>query len=152
MRQTLTRRDFSERLAFGSFWTAVATSVLGMLKLPKPAVMPEVSSRLKLGAPGDFPPGSVRAFTEKNVLLFSDVDGVWAVSTVCTHLGCIVDRTPNGQFECPCHGSRFDGTGRPTAGPAPRGLEWLEVRQAPNGLLYADVSRTVPGGTKWRIG
>lgn len=152
MPQSPTRREFSERVAFGSFWAAMATSALGMLKLLKPAVMPEASSRLKLGSAGDFPPGTVRAYQEMNVVLFSDADGVWAISTVCTHLGCIVSRSSNGGFECPCHGSLFDATGRTRAGPAPRGLEWLEVRQAPNGILYADVTRSVPSGTKWRLG
>lgn len=40
-----------------------------------------------------------------------------ALSLTCTHLGCQVARTASG-FACPCHGSRFDGDGRPVAGPA----------------------------------
>jgi Rieske Fe-S protein len=40
-----------------------------------------------------------------------------ALSLSCTHLGCRVSRTASG-FSCPCHGSRFDGEGRPIAGPA----------------------------------
>lgn len=152
MEEKLTRRDFWDRLAFGSFWAAVGTAVLGMLRLPKPAVMPEASARVRLGSPDEFPPGTVRVIEGSNVFVFADGQGIYAISAVCTHLGCIVSRREEGGFECPCHGSRFDAEGRPTAGPAPRRLEWFEVRQAPNGVLYADTGTTVPDGTKLRRG
>jgi Rieske Fe-S protein len=43
------------------------------------------------------------------------------ISAVCTHQGCIVQ--PLGDaFLCPCHGSRFDRSGEPQAGPARRAL------------------------------
>jgi cytochrome b6-f complex iron-sulfur subunit len=146
----LTRREFSDKLAYGSFWAAVGTAVLGIVRLFKPSVMPEASSRLKLGRPEEFPPGAARSLEGSNVFLLSDAEGVYAISAACTHLGCIVSRDAEGYFECPCHGSRFEPTGEVTAGPAPRGLDWLEVQQAPNGHLYADTSRSVPTGTKWR--
>lgn len=150
MKPKLGRREFWDTFAFGSFWTAIGTAVLGMVKLPKPGVMPEASSRVKLGRPHAWPPGVALALADKNLFVFGDAEGVYAISAVCTHLGCIVNRTAEGRFECHCHGSRFDAEGRPRAGPAPRGLDWLEVRQAPNGVLYADTSRPVPPGTKWR--
>ena len=54
---------------------------------------------------------------------------VHAVSAVCTHAGCLVgwngaDRT----WDCPCHGSRFDRTGKVLQGPA---VEDLASREAP---------------------
>ncbi len=52
---------------------------------------------------------------------------VSAFSAVCPHLGCGVEAVGDG-FACPCHGSAFDGQGRVLAGPAPRGLDPLEVR------------------------
>lgn len=147
--EKLTRRDFADRLAVGSFWSAIGAAALGVARLPKPSVLPEVSTRLKLGRPADFPPGTARLFEDRNVFVFADEKGVYALSAVCTHLGCIVSRAGDGRFECPCHGSRFDAQGRPTAGPAPRALDWLEVRRAPNGLLYADTSVVVAAGTRW---
>ncbi len=54
-------------------------------------------------------------------------DEVTAFSSVCPHLGCGVDAARDG-FACPCHGSAFDLAGRVRGGPAPRGLDPLEVR------------------------
>jgi len=65
----------------------------------------------------------------------------WYVSSgICTHLGCIPlprlePAMPDlgsdwpGGFWCPCHGSRYDLSGRVFAGyPAPRNLELIEYR------------------------
>jgi len=52
-----------------------------------------------------------------------------AFSTKCPHLGCNVHwSTENGEFRCPCHGSRFAIDGHVLGGPAPRGLDTLPVR------------------------
>jgi ubiquinol-cytochrome c reductase iron-sulfur subunit len=41
---------------------------------------------------------------------------------ICTHLGCVPN--PGGEgWVCPCHGSRYDFSGRILQGPAPRNLE-----------------------------
>jgi ubiquinol-cytochrome c reductase iron-sulfur subunit len=40
---------------------------------------------------------------------------------ICTHLGCVPNRTPEG-WTCPCHGSKYDNSGRVVRGPAPRNL------------------------------
>jgi len=49
---------------------------------------------------------------------------------VCTHLGCIPlgqsDQEPRSEFGgwfCPCHGSKYDTSGRVRQGPAPRNLD-----------------------------
>ncbi len=54
-------------------------------------------------------------------------DAVTAFSATCPHLGCSVDASASG-FACPCHGSAFSLEGNVRGGPAPRGLEPLEVR------------------------
>lgn len=55
-------------------------------------------------------------------------DGFSALYGVCTHLGCLpkwVDT--NGRFECPCHGSKFELSGKYIEGPAPRDLDRFQA-------------------------
>jgi Rieske Fe-S protein len=80
------------------------------------------------------------------VALYRDAGGVYAVSTVCTHLGCIVKTSAEG-FECPCHGSRFTADGSVLKGPAPRALPWLKVSGS-GGSYVVDEEKVVPPGTK----
>jgi nitrite reductase/ring-hydroxylating ferredoxin subunit len=53
-------------------------------------------------------------------------------SAVCPHLGCIVRWNPNERtWDCPCHGSRFDGRGGVISGPSSRDLAaWSEHEAA----------------------
>ena len=51
------------------------------------------------------------------------------VKGICTHLGCVPNKMNSGidgstdGWVCPCHGSRYDKSGRVIHGPAPRNLE-----------------------------
>ena len=61
------------------------------------------------------------------VWIFRTPGGLTALSASCPHLGCGVERAPNGYF-CPCHESQFDASGARLSGPSPRGLDRLAVR------------------------
>lgn len=55
-------------------------------------------------------------------------NGLLALYGVCTHLGCLPKWVAsNNRFECPCHGSKFEGNGSYIEGPAPRGLDRFPV-------------------------
>jgi Rieske Fe-S protein len=78
--------------------------------------------------------------------MFRDQEGVYAISKICTHLGCII-RATGDAFECPCHGSRFAADGTVTKGPAPQPLPWFKVTRV-GGDYFVDENETVPAGTK----
>ena len=146
--EPIPRRDM---LGLASLWTAGAAilfAVLGIGRLPKAAVISSPSKRFSVVFPDTLQPGQAFSPPGRSVAVFRDAEGTWAVSTVCTHLGCIVNVHPDG-FECPCHGSRFAADGSVTKGPAPRALSWLKVSAA-DGKLVVDQGTTVTAGTKVR--
>jgi cytochrome b6-f complex iron-sulfur subunit len=54
--------------------------------------------------------------------------GLMALYQRCVHLGCRVPWCATSQgFECPCHGSKYDGIGEYFGGPAPRNLDRFVV-------------------------
>lgn len=70
------------------------------------------------------PPTLSEEFQGKNV----EAGGVMALYQRCVHLGCRVPWCqPSQGFECPCHGSKYNGIGEYSAGPAPRNLDRFVV-------------------------
>lgn len=69
--------------------------------------------------------------------LLRDSGGYFALSAICTHLGCLVDERNPG-FQCPCHDSRYDDEGHNLTGPAPRPLDHLAVSWTDAGDLTID--------------
>lgn len=52
----------------------------------------------------------------------------YAISPVCTHLGCTVEwKAESNRFICPCHGSQYSSTGRIEKGPAKKNLPSVTV-------------------------
>ena len=81
--------------------------------------------------------GSISASLDgKPILVSQPTEGsVVAFSAICTHQGCVV-KPVGGEFDCPCHQSRFDGaTGQVIDGPAPSPLEKVQVRVAGGAVL-----------------
>ncbi|GAB4272189.1 MAG: hypothetical protein Kow0092_27200 [Deferrisomatales bacterium] len=148
--RTVKRRDFLGLAAIGSFFAALAASVGGMVSLTFPRAYPEPSRRYKIGLPADFRVGEVRTPRGRNVFVFRGEGGFYAISSVCTHLGCIVHRDARG-FTCPCHGSVFDPNGLVVGGPAPTPLAWYEISTAPDGQLVVDEGRRVRPGTYFPV-
>lgn len=70
-----------------------------------------------------------------------------AFSAVCPHLGCAIDWDGDaGRFACPCHDSTFERDGACRGGPAPRGLDRLEVQEN-DGLVKIRWRRFPQGAT-----
>lgn len=72
--------------------------------------------------------GGIIKVNGASIGIYKDINGkVFAVNPTCTHLGCLLtwnnlDKT----WDCPCHGSRFDYTGKNLYDPAFKDLERYE--------------------------
>jgi cytochrome b6-f complex iron-sulfur subunit len=108
----------------------------------------EPPSKFKVGALSNYPPGTVETKFKAQYgvwvvnTTYNGSPEVFALSTVCTHLGC----TPNWldaeqKFKCPCHGSGFYKDGINFEGPAPRPLERYAISVADDGQLEVDKSK-----------
>lgn len=134
-------------VAWASFTGAVVASSLAVARFMMPNVLVEPPTKFKIGPPNDYAPGTVSTKWQAQFgvwIVNAEVDGaavIYALSTVCTHLGC----TPNWlegeqKFKCPCHGSGFYKSGINFEGPAPRPLERFGLRLAEDGMLEVDKS------------
>lgn len=134
-------------IAWSSFTTAFGAFGLGVARFMMPNVLVEPPTKFKIGPPNDYAPGTVSTKWQAQFNIWvvnGEVDGaqmIYALSTVCTHLGC----TPNWlegeqKFKCPCHGSGFYKNGVNFEGPAPRPLERVGIRLAEDGMLEVDKS------------
>jgi cytochrome b6-f complex iron-sulfur subunit len=145
------RRDFLGLAALWSAVVAMGAAFAGVMRLPKPAVLPGPLRVYKLGDPAQFAVGSVTRNEAGGFYLFREEQGYHAISSVCTHLGCVVAHNEGEGFACPCHGSRFATDGTVVGGPAPAPLPWLEITVSPDGQLQVNAESQIPKGTQFRV-
>jgi len=143
----MARRDFLGLAAAWSAGVAVLFALVGALRLPRAAVVPVPSRKFRVTLPETLAPGQPFLPPGRSVAVFRDAEGVFAISRVCTHLGCLVKSEADG-FHCPCHGSRFAPNGAVVKGPAPKALPWVAVARAAPGAYLVDEGKFVPAGTK----
>lgn len=63
------------------------------------------------------------------VYLVKEGEGVRAMSSTCTHLGCRTSYDPRTKrILCPCHGGVYDAQGQVLEGPPPAALPTLATR------------------------
>lgn len=145
--EPMPRRDFLGLSAAWAAFVAILFGLFGAARLPRAAVVPVASRKFRVTLPETLAAGEAFAPPGRSVAVFRDGDGVFAVSRICTHLGCIVKPESDG-FHCPCHGSRFALDGKVTKGPAPKALAWLEVTKLASGTYLVDEGKLVAAGTK----
>ena len=130
---------------------AIAGSIAG-IGLLKQFYPPSAGKRqsLKIGNLYEYPVDAFTFLKEHNLFVYRDHEGVRAVSAVCTHLGCILEKSEDG-FECPCHGSHYNDQGDVLSGPAPRDLAWYEVTRSLDGKLVINTARKVESEYKYKF-
>ncbi|MFQ5494468.1 MAG: ubiquinol-cytochrome c reductase iron-sulfur subunit [Phycisphaerae bacterium] len=56
-------------------------------------------------------------------------DALIVLSPICTHMGCnVAFHEASSLFECPCHGGKYDLSGRVVEGPPPEPLRRFQTR------------------------
>jgi cytochrome b6-f complex iron-sulfur subunit len=134
---------------WGLFSMGAGVGLLGCVRFLFPNVLYEPPATFKAGPPANYGVGVDETFKNAHstwlVRTTSDplsgrdgVPGIFALSTTCTHLGCIPNwLAADNKFKCPCHGSGFRSSGMNFEGPAPRPLErWRVVLE--DGELLVD--------------
>ena len=131
-------------LAWVAFTASMLAAVTATARFMFPNVLFEPPPTFKAGFPNEIQVGQVdERFKQRYaVWLVRDPNGIYALSTVCTHLGC----TPNWleaeqKFKCPCHGSGYYKSGINFEGPTPRPLERFAISLADDGQILVDKSR-----------
>lgn len=144
------RRSFLAWLSsFGLFGSAVLSAFSNFVFI-KPRATYGAPSRFSIGKPEDFPSGTRMAVESRRICIVREGSKMAAISTTCTHLGCIIGLSETG-FACPCHGSRFDQDGNVTGGPAPKALPWYKVTLKPNGEVEVDKGIEVKPGSYFDV-
>ena len=141
----ISRRYFLEAVGAGAIGIAAAGSVLLSGAYLSPNVVKEPPTKFKAGSPDNYSPATVTLNQEQKVYIVRAKEGnFYALSAVCTHLGCITNWKPEeGLIACPCHGSKFNTEGTKIAGPAPRSLPRFSITLDDQGQLVVDKSITV---------
>jgi cytochrome b6-f complex iron-sulfur subunit len=135
------RREFLNKIAIGSVTGAgviTAAATIGEI-LPPPTAS---YNKIKLGRMDDFPLNDFTFIPKKKIYIYRTRQNIRAISGVCTHLGCTINKSEKG-FKCPCHGSHFDKLGTPYSGPASRPLDRYKVSLDNRGQITVNLGQTI---------
>ena len=135
----VTRRDFLNELTLGALGIAGLGSVAVTYQFFSPNVLFEPPTTFRAGSPELYPVHSVTFLQDQQVYIVRMPEGFYAVSAVCTHLGCVTQWKPDAEMiACPCHGSKFKSDGTKIEGPAPRPLPHFGISLTADGELLVD--------------
>src|ERR1022692_683324 len=139
--EEMNRRQFFVKIGVGSVAVAALGTAAFSYQYLSPNVLYEPSPIVNAGKPDRYPPDSVTPDPQSGLFIVHGPEGIYALSAVCTHLGCLTAWKPElGIIACPCHGSKFHTDGVKFEGPAPRPLPWLKTWVDDDGNLLIDRS------------
>ena len=148
----ISRRHFCQ--ATGVAACAVATAGAAALSADflRPRALFEPSTQFTAGPPEAIDVGQVVINKTSRAYVIRGPEGFRALSSVCTHLGCVTRYQPGKQIiACPCHGSLFGLDGEVLAGPAPRPLPSFQIALSTKGEIAVDTAVVVSPGTIFRL-
>lgn len=144
-----TRREFLNEAAAAALGIAAVGSMIVTYGYLSPNVLFEPPTTFRAGNPDLYPSNSVTFLEDQQVYVVRTENGFYAVSAVCTHLGCVTQWKPElALIACPCHGSKFNPDGTKIEGPAPRPLPHFGISLTADGELQVDKLEIInPGQT-----
>ncbi|HSO94243.1 MAG TPA: Rieske 2Fe-2S domain-containing protein, partial [Candidatus Dormibacteraeota bacterium] len=126
--RTMSRRSFLAMTGWLAFVVATAIALFQSVRFLQPNALYEDPAAFKADPPNSYAVGSTTVLIDKRVVINRDSDGFYAISLICTHLGCTPRYFPDVTsdliaqgvhglrataqtkelpgFKCPCHGSR----------------------------------------------
>jgi cytochrome b6-f complex iron-sulfur subunit len=144
VRAPVSRRDFFNEVAMGALGIAGLVALVETYRYLSPNALFEPAMSFRAGSPDLYPVNSVTYNPDQQVYIVRTQEGFYAVSAVCTHLGCITQWKPDANLiACPCHGSKFKSDGTKLEGPAPRSLPHFSITLTPDGELLVDKMETI---------
>lgn len=143
------RKTFIRKFAL---WTSSMAGVIAGISFLRQWYPPSLikKNKVKLVDVHKYPVDTYSYLDQYGIFIYRDHEGIRAVSAICTHLGCTLQKTTDG-FECPCHGSKYSDQGEVLSGPAPSGLKWFNIYTAYDGNLVVDLNRTVDADFKFKV-
>jgi len=135
------RRRFMNYCGWLGILGSLAVGSLGLLRFMFPRVLFEPPTAFKAGYPSDYAVGTVdtRFVISHRVWIVREEQGFYALSAICTHLGCTPKWLANeNKFKCPCHGSGFKRSGMNFEGPAPRPLDRYKIALGEDGQMLVE--------------
>lgn len=146
----LSRRKFFVSAGNAAIGIAALGSLGVSIDFLAPKVLLELPKRFVIGVLANMQPNSVTFDGEHRLIVFRDKQGYfYALSAVCTHLGCMVEWKEagipghqDGVIACPCHGSIFSKNGDVIRGPAPRSLDRYKLYLEDDRVIV-DMTETV---------
>jgi len=139
-----TRRRLLSFLGWSSFASFCGGVSIGSLRFFFPRILYEPAQQFIAGKPEDYQVGEVstRMKKEQRVWMIRNEQGIYALISVCTHLGCTpIWHSTENRIKCPCHGSNFLVDGQNIAGPAPSPLFRAAVSLDLAGNIVVDKSQ-----------
>ena len=148
----VSRRDFLNEITMGALGIAGLGSVAVTYQYFSPNVLFEPSTTFRAGNPDLYPVRSVTFLQDQQVYIVRMPEGFYAVSAVCTHLGCVTQWKPDANvIACPCHGSKFKPDGTKIEGPAPRPLPHFAISLTADGELLVDKLQVIKPSQVLRV-
>ncbi len=141
---SVTRRRFMNFVGWGSFVAFWGGATIASLRFLFPKILYEPALEFIAGKPDDYQVGEVstRMKKEQRVWMIRNDRGIYALISICTHLGCTpIWHVSEQRIKCPCHGSNFLRDGQNVAGPAPAPLFRAAISLDLAGNIVVDKSQ-----------